>query len=88
MAGSPGLGARLRPSAWRAPVDGARPLILTVVFFPLVYYLTHPATRYRRPIDPVVAVFFVLGAMRLQRRQMEASPATQSVGLQGESVAD
>ena len=32
------------------------PLLNTIVFFPVVYYLCHTGERYRHPIDPVLAI--------------------------------
>jgi len=34
----------------------AVPLALVLLFFPMVYYVTHWEDYYRRPIDPVFAV--------------------------------
>lgn len=40
----------------------AAPLILTVLLFPVIYYITHSGARYRHPIDPVLCVLSVFGA--------------------------
>lgn len=37
------------------PLAGATPYIIAFVFFPLVYYFTHPEDYYRRPLDPIMA---------------------------------
>jgi hypothetical protein len=42
--------------AWRENVNVAMPYILVFIFFPIVYYLTHPEDYYRRPIDPLFVV--------------------------------
>ncbi len=34
----------------------AMPYLLVLLFYPLVYYLTHTADWYRRPIDPLFVV--------------------------------
>jgi 4-amino-4-deoxy-L-arabinose transferase-like glycosyltransferase len=41
----------------------AVPVISVIVFFPLLYYITHTSLRYRHPIDPVV---LLLGAIGVQ----------------------
>jgi 4-amino-4-deoxy-L-arabinose transferase-like glycosyltransferase len=42
--------------AWRLDPGIATPYLLVFLFFPVVYYLTHPEDYYRRPIDPQFAV--------------------------------
>jgi hypothetical protein len=42
--------------------DGAIPLGVLVIVFPLVYYLTHPQIRFRHPIDPEIVILCVYGA--------------------------
>jgi hypothetical protein len=37
--------------------DFAVPLVILLVVFPIVYYITHTDVRYRLPIDPVVVIF-------------------------------
>jgi 4-amino-4-deoxy-L-arabinose transferase-like glycosyltransferase len=44
------------------------PLLIPLVFFPVVYYLTHSEVRYRHPIDPVVVVFMASALQRAPRR--------------------
>jgi len=70
----------------------AVPLVLTVLIFPVVYYVTHTGTRYRHPIDPVLcilSVFFVnyawsLISLKVLHREetvtasLEPQPATTS----------
>ena len=48
--------------------DGVIPLVIPLVFFPLVYYFTHPEVRYRHPIDPVVVVFMASATTGLAGR--------------------
>jgi hypothetical protein len=43
------------------------------LFFPLVYYLTHPEDYYRRPIDPLFVVLGVYGAMGLGKDRLRSS---------------
>ncbi len=42
--------------AWLYDRAIAMPYILVFVFFPMIYYLTHPEDYYRRPIDPQFVV--------------------------------
>jgi 4-amino-4-deoxy-L-arabinose transferase-like glycosyltransferase len=42
------------------------PLVIPLIFFPIVYYLTHQDDgRFRHPIDPVVIIFFACGLCSL-----------------------
>jgi 4-amino-4-deoxy-L-arabinose transferase-like glycosyltransferase len=47
--------------------DGVVPLLLPLIFFPLVYYLTHSDMGFRHPIDPVMVILAVYGATSLRR---------------------
>jgi hypothetical protein len=38
---------------------------ILLLFYPLIYYFTHDAARYRHPIDPLVILLAVNGAARL-----------------------
>lgn len=42
--------------AWRFDRNIALPYMLVFLFFPMVYYFTHPEDYYRRPIDPQFVV--------------------------------
>jgi 4-amino-4-deoxy-L-arabinose transferase-like glycosyltransferase len=63
-----GLGRAIR-NRWQ----DAMPLMIPLIFFPVVYYLTHQDVRFRHPIDPMVVIFAVYGALAF-RRQTAASP--------------
>jgi hypothetical protein len=41
---------------WAMNRSTAVPYVLVFLFFPIVYYLTHPEDYYRRPIDPQYVV--------------------------------
>ena len=45
--------------AYREQNETALPLALVMIFFPLVFYITHASTRYRHPMDPVMLVLAV-----------------------------
>jgi 4-amino-4-deoxy-L-arabinose transferase-like glycosyltransferase len=48
--------------AWRFEHAVAMPYIIVFVFFPMIYYLTHPEDYYRRPIDPEFVILAVYAA--------------------------
>ncbi len=60
-------------AAVRANWSDAIPLVIPVVFFPIVYYLTHQDVRFRHPIDPVIVILAVYGVMSL-RGQISENP--------------
>ena len=41
------------------------PLAMCLVLFPIPYYVTHTALRYRHPIDPFMTIFTVVAAAQL-----------------------
>jgi 4-amino-4-deoxy-L-arabinose transferase-like glycosyltransferase len=47
--------------AIRNHVYDSIPLVIPLVFFPIVYYLTHEDVRFRCPIDPLIVIFAVYG---------------------------
>ncbi|MGO8795731.1 MAG: ArnT family glycosyltransferase [Candidatus Sulfotelmatobacter sp.] len=55
--------------AWRIDPNLAFPYILVFVFFPLVYYFTHPEDYYRRPIDPQFVVLAAYAAATWFRKR-------------------
>jgi len=54
------------------------PLAMSVVLFPISYYITHTALRYRHPIDPFLTIFAVYAAAHLAafitKRPMASTP--------------
>ena len=48
-------------SAIRDHRDCVFPLLILVIVFPFVYYLTHSDMGFRHPIDPVIDIFLVYG---------------------------
>jgi 4-amino-4-deoxy-L-arabinose transferase-like glycosyltransferase len=53
--------------AWQMNPRTAMPYIIVFLFFPIIYYLTHPEDYYRRPIDPdfvILAAFVAAGSRR------------------------
>lgn len=55
--------------AVRDGLDGVIPLLLPLIFFPLVYYITHADIRFRHPVDPEVVIFAAYGATALFSRR-------------------
>jgi len=53
--------------------DGAIPLVMVLIFFPLAYYLTHSDIRFRHPIDPVIVVFMAYGAIAFRGQKFRLS---------------
>jgi hypothetical protein len=51
--------------AWQANRQDALPLALCLLVFPIPYYITHTALRYRHPIDPVMTILSTYAMARL-----------------------
>jgi hypothetical protein len=69
---SAGLTLIMLLGLWQAGREGAgraTPYLIVFLFFPLVYYLTHPEDYYRRPIDPLFVVLAVYGVISWKRRR-------------------
>jgi len=62
--------------AWQnGKSEAILPLVIILLTFPLVYYITHSSMDYRHPIDPIIVMmdcYCVLECRR--RRRMSASP--------------
>jgi hypothetical protein len=43
-------------AAYRAQMPDAAPFAITLLVFPLVFYVTHSSLRYRFPIDPIMLI--------------------------------
>lgn len=55
--------------AFREEISVAMPYAIVLLFFPLVYYITHSADWYRRPIDPFFIVLAVYAVTRRPSRK-------------------
>lgn len=56
--------------AIRNRLEETIPLLIPLIFFPVVYYITHQDDgRFRHPIDPVVIIFAVCGAYSVWPRR-------------------
>jgi len=67
--------------AWFLSPQIAMPYVLVFLFFPLIYYLTHPEDYYRRPIDPqyVVLAAYAVASRVAERKVRLANIRTQVV---------
>ncbi|MGB8582134.1 MAG: glycosyltransferase family 39 protein [Candidatus Sulfotelmatobacter sp.] len=65
--------------AWLLSPHIAMPYILVFLFFPIIYYLTHPEDYYRRPIDPqyIVLAAYAVAAWVAERKVRFATIRTQ-----------
>ncbi len=64
--------------AWQLDRSIAMPYIIVVLFFPMIYYFTHPEDYYRRPIDPqyvVLAAYTAASWAGKRKRQFTANRA-------------
>ncbi|PYU36551.1 MAG: hypothetical protein DMG31_00585 [Acidobacteria bacterium] len=60
------------------------PLSAAMLLFPVTYYITHSAMRYRHPIDPVMTVLAVYAAARVHKR-VAAKTEKRSPGMAAQS---
>jgi len=68
--------------AWQTDPATAIPYLLVCLFFPVIYYLTHPEDYYRRPIDPqyvVLSACAVTAWVAERKRGSAASPARVAI---------
>jgi 4-amino-4-deoxy-L-arabinose transferase-like glycosyltransferase len=66
----------------RANWADSLPLAMCPLVFPIPYYVTHTAMRYRSPIDPLMAIFAAYAAGRILKifsRQPQPVPAAPNV---------
>ncbi|HZW79138.1 MAG TPA: glycosyltransferase family 39 protein [Candidatus Deferrimicrobiaceae bacterium] len=65
--------------AWLLNPHIAMPYLLVFLFFPIIYYLTHPEDYYRRPIDPqyVVLAAYAVASWVAERKVRLAAIRTQ-----------
>lgn len=61
--------------AWLEDCSIAAPYLLVFLFFPVVYYLTHPEDYYRRPIDPqyVILSAYAVALWVAERKRRSAT---------------
>jgi len=61
--------------AFRTAPQIALPFLLVLVFYPLLFYFTHPTIRYRHVIDPEVVILAALGVRFLLAKRVSHAPA-------------
>jgi 4-amino-4-deoxy-L-arabinose transferase-like glycosyltransferase len=72
--------------AWQdVGVQRVMPILLILLTFPLVYYVTHPAWEYRHPIDPLLTICASYGWLEFRKRSSDApelglEPALDAAG--------
>jgi 4-amino-4-deoxy-L-arabinose transferase-like glycosyltransferase len=67
---------------WREESSLVIPYLVTFLFFPIVYCLTHPEVYYMRPIDPFLVVLAAGAvAQRIRRRAPENEPSRLASGV-------
>jgi 4-amino-4-deoxy-L-arabinose transferase-like glycosyltransferase len=64
--------------AWRDGINLAMPYILVFLFFPIVYYLTHPEDYYRRPIDPLFVILTAYAVLSWLRERAKKRASRES----------
>jgi len=58
--------------ALRTDPQAAVPYVLVLLFYPLLFYLTHPTIRYRHVIDPEIFILAALGVKFLLSKPVSA----------------
>ena len=53
--------------AFRVSSALAAPFAIVLFLFPTIYYFTHPADYFRRPIDPIFVVLAVYAVQNFRR---------------------
>jgi 4-amino-4-deoxy-L-arabinose transferase-like glycosyltransferase len=62
--------------AWRDDRAIVLPYLLTILSFPLVYYITHSHAEYRHPIDTIIVALAVYGATYKRKGRRDAREKT------------
>jgi len=57
--------------------ETALPFLWVLLFYPLVFYFTHPTIRYRHVIDPEIAILAALGL-----RSLLSKPSARALSLE------
>jgi hypothetical protein len=68
--------------AWRSSWSATMPYVLTLLAFPVAYYLTHSEISYRQPIDPELVVLASFGVFGRQKPTLR-SPSCQKSQADG-----
>ncbi len=63
--------------ALRNAREAAVPYLLVLIFYPLVFYITHPGIRYRHLMDPEMIILAALGARFLVLELVRGFPSLE-----------
>lgn len=69
---------------FRTDSDRAIPYALMLVFYPMVFYITHPEIAYRHPIDPEILILACFAVATIRRRKEEPFGTTRTRDLSSE----
>lgn len=62
---------------WRWRRRWVAPYVIALVFYPLIYYITHPGIEYRHPIDPLMVILVAGAAVGFIERKTSISPPSK-----------
>jgi 4-amino-4-deoxy-L-arabinose transferase-like glycosyltransferase len=57
------------------------PLLLILISFPIVYYITHSSMDYRHPLDPIIVIMDCYCVLEWRKRRTERQAASTQAGL-------
>jgi hypothetical protein len=72
--------------AYRARNPEAFPFAITLLVFPLVFYVTHAEARYRFPIDPIILILATSAAAHLLSLARSPNPHPKNAGATATSL--
>ena len=80
---------------WRSDRRSALPYFITIVIFPITYYISHPLMDYRQPIEPAILALVVIGIFdhrnesvsSLEDEEFLAEPITLEADMDSVAVA-
>ncbi|MCU1341223.1 MAG: hypothetical protein JWN92_646 [Candidatus Acidoferrum typicum] len=73
--------------ALRANFLDSLPLAMSLLLFPIPYYITHTGLRYRHPIDPFMTIFTIYALFRLFSAPQKRVALDESDGATGTAVS-
>ncbi len=73
--------------AFRGARSAAFPFAALIIFFPMVYYVTHPGMHYRHAIDPEIVILAVFGTRWLIGLRRKGAHPDAEVGEPFEETA-
>ena len=64
---------------WRRDRASALPYLLSILIFPMTYYISHAMMDYRQPIEPLIVILVVVGLRAVTARMRSRSKAISAV---------